>query len=549
MGCSGFHGGGSSFMTLSEKRLYSHKGLCIYLAILALPCFAFVSTNVPIGHWSYDDVDKLIGEGLIDGAMLTTRPVTRLEMARNIAEADDKFQQQNVKNEIIVGIIERLKKEFQPELAAIGAIDGGPILDFVKPVEDPYIKYVYAKSKADIENIRGDQFDAGSSVRMGFASRAQLFDITAFYAHLEYPSSSHGTSQEVKQIYQDDSVPASFVRSSEDKGLELVEGYGKLALGRFEIEAGKDLMWWGPGYHGSMLMSNNTEPFTMVKLSTPGPVALPWIFRGLGPFKFVWFFTQLEDDRPIPKPILSGIRINFKPHPAVEMGLSRAIIFGGEGRPKYTFGDYCKAFLGRNELLTGNKENDQLAGFDASVLVPVDRFLPAKSVKLYTDGAGEDEAGGLPSDFGWIYGAKFFDLFGTGSSDLLGAGKTDLDIEYANNHVPGKPDVFYTHSVFRAGYTYNGNVIGHFMGTDSEDLFFRLTHYLTSDFILGLQYDRQKGNLSSGPQPVINKIQIDVTKFFMPGNWILNAGYRFEKTANTPLPDNHILFLQVTYDF
>jgi hypothetical protein len=518
--------------------------------LLVLPCFAFVSTNVPIGHWSYDDIDKLIGEGLIDGAMLTTRPVTRLEMARNIAEADEKFQLLNSKNNVIAGIIERLKKEFQQELGARGALDGGPILDFAKPFEDPYIKYVYAKSKPDTENIRGDQFDGRSNVRFGFASRAQLFDITAFYAHLEYPSSSHDTSEEVKQIYQHDNVPANFVKSSEDKGLELVEGYGKLSLGRFEIEAGKDSMWWGPGYHGSLLMSNNAEPFTMVKLSTPGPVALPWIFRGLGPFKVVWFLTQLEEDRPVPRPNLSGIRINFKPHPAVEMGLSRTIIFGGEGRPRYSLGDYWKAFLGGNGSLTGNKENDQLAGFDASVLLPVDWLLPAKSVKIYTEWAGEDEAGGLPSSWGKLFGAKFFDIFGTGPSASLGAGKTDLDIEYANNHVSGKTDVFYTHGIYLAGYTYNGRVVGHFMGTDSEDLFLRLTHYLSSDVILGLQYDRQTGgNLSSSPQPVIDRIQFDATKFFLPGNWILNFGYRYENTTDIPLPDNHILFMQVTYDF
>ena len=74
-------------------------------------------------------------------------------------------------------------------------------------------------------------------------------------------------------------------------------------LGRCEIEAGKDSMWWGPGYHGSILMSNNAEPFKMLKLSTPSPVSLPWIFKALGPFKVVWFLTQLEDDRPVPEPL------------------------------------------------------------------------------------------------------------------------------------------------------------------------------------------------------------------------------------------------------
>jgi len=181
-----------------------------------------------------------------------------------------------------------------------------------------------------------------------------------------------------------------------------------------------------------------------------------------------------------------------------------------------------------------------LGGFDASVLLPVDWLMPAKSVKLYTDWAGEDEAGGLPSKWGRLYGIKFFEIFKTG--------KTDLDIEYANNDVSGSPDVFYTHGIYTAGYTYDGRVIGYFMGTDSEDLFFRLTHYLNKNIILGLQYDAEKSNLSSSHQPTIDRIQSDIT-LFAPKGWQLNAGYRYELTRNSPLPNNHIVFMQLTCDF
>lgn len=519
-------GWAAAVMELAEKWGFMHKYFLALFVLLALPCLSpvlsdvvgFVSTNVPLGHWSYDAVDKLVGQGLLDSDMLTTRPVSRFEMARHIAEADEKFQRLNTRNEIISSIIERLTKEYEPELAAIGAVDGGPLLDFAKPVEDPYIKYVYARSTPDIENIRGDQFDEHSNYRVGFTSRGQLFDIAGFYLHPEYSWSSADTGQDAK----------------------LIEAYGKLALGKFEVEVGKDSLWWGPGYHGSLLMSNNAEPFTMVKLSTPTPVKLPWIFRGLGPFKVVWFLTQLEEDRPIPKPKLTGMRINFKPHPAVELGLSRAIIFGGEGRPSLGLRDYWNIFFATKENRPGKLDNDQLAGFDASLLLPVEWLMPAKSVKLYTDWIGEDEAGGLPSSWGKLFGAKV--------SDILKTGRTDLIIEYANNHIPGKPNVFYSHHIYQAGYTYKDRIIGHHMGTDAKDLFFRLTHYLNKDFIVGLQYDKQTSNLSSSPQPTIDQTGLDIT-FFAPHNWQLNAGYRYEDTKNSPLPDNHILFLQATYDF
>jgi len=504
--------GGRFLMVLSVKHL------SLLLVLLAVPCLGFVSTNVPLDHWSYDAVDKLIGQGLINGSMMTTKPVSRFEMARHIAEAEENFQGLDSKNEIIAGILERLKKEFGPELATIGAVDGCPVFDFSKPVDDPYVKYVYARSKPDIENIRGDRFDENSNIRAGFISRGQLFGVGAFFLHPEYLWSSEEPDQDVK----------------------LIEAYGKLGMGKLEIEAGKDSMWWGPGQNGSLIMSDNAEPFKMIKLSNPSPIALPWIFEGLGPFKFVWFLTRLEEDRPIPRPNLTGLRLNFKPHPAVELGLSRTMIFGGEGLPAYSFMDYWKAFLANNESLAGNRENDQLAGFDASVLLPIDWLMPAKSLKLYFDGAGEDEAGGLPSNWGTLFGATLYDIFRTG--------KTNLTVEYANDHVPGKPNVFYNHGLFAPGYSYKDRIIGHFMGTDSEDLFFRLTHYLNPDIILGLQFDTETSNLSSSPQPTTDRAGFDIT-YFAPQNWRLNAAYRFETTKNTPLPDNHIITLQATYDF
>lgn len=513
-------------MTVSKKRRPVRKYEFSILIIAFLPCLSsvpcdagsFVSTNVPLDHWSYDAVDKLIGQGLIDGSMLSTKPISRFEMARHVAEADDKFQLLDLQNDIVFEIIERLKKEYRPELATMRVIDGEPKQNFVKPVERPYIKYVSARSRPDIENIRGDQFEKQSNLRGGFISRGQLFNVAAFYIHPEYRWSNELSNQDVK----------------------LIEAYGKLASGNLEIEVGKDSLWWGPGYHGSLIMSNNAEPFKMVKLSTPSPVKLPWIFRGLGPFKFVLFLAELEEDRPVPEPKLTGMRINFKPHPAVELGLSRTIIFGGAGRPAYSIGDYWRAFLGSNESLPGERDNDQLAGFDASVLLPINWLMPAKTVKLYVDAIGEDESGGLPSNFGKIFGAKIYDIFEKG--------KTDLVIEYANNHVSGKPDVFYSHSVYTAGYTYNGRIIGHQMGTDSEDLFIRLTHYLSSDVILGLQYDRQKSNLSSTPKPTLEQIQCDLT-LFQPTGWEIQAGLRHENATGGGFKDNDIFFLQATYDF
>jgi hypothetical protein len=287
-------------------------------------------------------------------------------------------------------------------------------------------------------------------------------------------------------------------------------------------------------------MSNNAQPFKMIKLSNPQPVQLPWILSALGPFKAVWFYSELEEDRAVPHAKLTGLRLDFKPHRALDIGLSRTVMFNGDGRPSLDFFDYVNIFLARKENRSDPKlDNNQLAAIDASLLLPVDKYLPARSVKAYVDFTAEDESGGLPSVWGRLFGFQVYDIFHTG--------RTDFTFEYANNHVGIRPNAFYTHDIYLSGYTYKGRIIGHHMGTEAEDLYLRLSHYLNPDLLLNLAYDRQKHNLSGSPQPVIDRYDIDLT-FFSAKNWYLTAGYRYENASN-PSQSNNITFLTLTHEF
>lgn len=491
----------------------------IVLISLAPLCQAQVSTNVPLDHWSYDVVDKLADYALIDSAMLTTRPISRIEMARHIAQARYSLSHWKAPPSVLSNLLAQLEAEFRGELIQIGILDGAYDGSFLKPVEDPYLKYLYADRGTGLENVRGDRFGRYSNYRVGFASRARVSDLAAFYVHTEYRDGS----------------------SESDAVVDWIEAYGKARLGPLEVQAGKDSLWWGPGRGGSIMMSNNAEPLRMIKVTNPQPMQLPWVLRVLGPFRAQWFLAELEDDRAIPEARLSAIRLNFKPHARWEMGVSRAIMFGGRGQPRVDLFDYAKAFLARSEQV----ENNQLAGLDTSILLPLEEipygeYLPLRSLKFYVDAAGEDEAGGIPSNWGILYGL--------GLNDILKTGRTDLRIEYADNHVAGKPNVFYEHSLYTSGYTYKGRILGHHMGTDSRDFFIRLSHYLTDDLLLGLMFDRQTHDLSSDPHPVVNIAQCDLT-LLRSHQWQVNAGYRYEDADGVRYDDNHIVQMQLTFDF
>jgi len=489
------------------------SALIVLIGFSALPSSALVSTNVPLNHWSYDAVDKLANYGLIDSAMLTIKPLSRVEMARHIGQAMLTLERRNDVPPLLQSLVNRLQHEYQGELILIGLIEGWHGESFVKPLEDPYVAYLHARRAPDIENIRGDEFQRGSNSRAGFATRGAMMNRFAFYLHPEYVDSSQT-----------------------DGDVELIEGYGKVMIGDLEIEAGKDSLWWGPGHHGSMLMSNNAQPFTMLKLTNPQPIQLPWIFKSLGPVKSQWFLAQLEDDRDFPQAKLSGFRVSVKPHPAVDLGASRVVMFAGRGVPRVDLFDYGKMFLS----LTEQDENNQLAGFDVSVLVPLWQDAPLRSVRFYADLAGEDEAGWMPSKWGEVFGAQF--------NDLLKTGRTDLCVEYANNHVSGFDDLFYTHSLYTSGYTYEGRIIGHHMGTNSSDLFVRLSHYVWENLLLDLSFDHQKSSLKTNAEASRNIYEAGLA-FFASENWRIETAYRYEDPDQRGKNDNHIVEIGLTRRF
>jgi hypothetical protein len=490
---------------VTDRMVQRMAALAILLTLVTSPASALVSTNVPLGHWSYEAVDKLANYGLIESSMLTMKPLTRMEMARNVAQAVYALDAMENPPAILRAIIERLEREFRDELTYIGILDGSYAGSALKPLEDPYVRYLYAQNKPDLENIRGDIFQRGSNFRAGFASRGRFFNTFAFYVHPEY------------------------VAPAADDDVDLIEGYGKAMVGPFEVEAGKDSLWWGPGHHGALLVSDNAKPFTMIKLSNPQPLQLPWIFRCIGLIKGQWFLAELEQDRDFPGTKLSGLRLAFKPHPAVELGATRMIMFGGEGAPEMSWFDYVKSIVSLSEE---QPSDNQLAGMDGSFLLPLPKSLPLRSVRIYGDFMGEDTVHSAPSKWSYLAGLQFNDVFRTG--------RTDVRVEWAHTH-----PVAYTHYLYTSGYTYDGRVIGHFIGPNADDFFVQVTHYLTEDLVVNLAYD----------EPIRSRGGRDVTERRVEGNlilfpssdWRVRAGYRYEKRQDDG--DNHIATVELIRRF
>ncbi len=186
--------------------------------------------------------------------------------------------------------------------------------------------------------------------------------------------------------------------AQDNKGLRLDDSYASIKLGNWLLSAGAQDRWWGPGWQGSLIMSHNARPVPgiavqRVQSQAPETRWLKW----LGPWSFMTYIGQLESERVIPNAKLWSARFTFKPFSSLEIGLSRAAQFGGEGRPE-GLKTFWQMLLGQDNsgedsITVENQPGNQLGGFDFRWSLPLESFPSA----LYFQLVGEDESGMLPT--------------------------------------------------------------------------------------------------------------------------------------------------------
>ena len=171
---------------------------------------------------------------------------------------------------------------------------------------------------------------------------------------------------------------------------------------------------------------------------------------------------QLEGSREdAPNAQLFGARITWKPHPRIEVGLSRTAQWCGDGRPcdASTFWDLLVG--NDNDQPLEEQPGNQLAGYDLRW------SLPKVPVAVYMQAIGEDEAGLLPSKFLGLIGAEVWGGFGDNS--------WRAHVEYADTvcgFYESEPEFgcAYRNVIYFDGYQYRDRSIGHSIDGDSEQI-------------------------------------------------------------------------------
>jgi hypothetical protein len=253
----------------------------------------------------------------------------------------------------------------------------------------------------------------------------------------------------------------------DDKDFRPDGSYLGLNVGNFMISAGFMERWWGPGWDGSLILSTNARPIPSLTLERnyTDPFKsrlLSWI----GPWRASIAVGEAESTAiEIPNVRFLAARVNFKPRPWLEFGLTRTAQWCGGERP-CGWGTFTDMLLGRDNQVsddgaTSDQPGNQMAGYDMRLRSPWLQ-LP---LAIHTQWIGEDEAGGLPS--------KFLGQFGLETWGSIRIGGWRLRAEYTDTSCTfsrEQPDFncAYRNIVYPQGYTYRGRIIGHALDNDSR---------------------------------------------------------------------------------
>ncbi len=249
--------------------------------------------------------------------------------------------------------------------------------------------------------------------------------------------------------------------------------YIGLAVGNWFVAASATDRWWGPGWDGSMILSNNARPIPAITLQRreARPTTIRWL-RWVGPWTTQIIFGEMEANRHVPNARFFGWRVGFKPLPRLEISLSRTAQWCGDGRPCGfdTFIDLLSG-IRDNQGQNVNPEDEpgnQLAGFDL-------RFsfdALSRPWAFYTQWIGEDEQTGLPSGHLAQLGIETWSSTGeNGSSYRVFAEYNEPTCSAITDSDPNF-GCAYRHSIYRDGYRYRGRAIGH--SADGDSLAFSL---------------------------------------------------------------------------
>ena len=312
-------------------------------------------------------------------------------------------------------------------------------------------------------------------------------------------------------------------------------------LGNWSLYGGLVDRWWGTGRTGSLLLSNSARPMPSIGLRRIKPEAFEnkW-FNWMGPWSWDMFVAKMEKDRFIPNTLIAGMRLSFEPIKNFEVGFARILQLCGDNRP-CNFKTWAHALISVGELdnsYNGEPEpGNQLASIDLAYSFPIGETT---TLKLYAEGTAEDQNVIMPFQFARLMGFTLYGAHGNQGNHWR-AGFEYTDTANTLAWIVGKRrfGTIYHHHIYRSGYKYEGESIGHSLFNDTRLFTISLSYNDSEDWGYNIKYHNAFINMdglssdikTAGQQPIhkpakyVNIIEGTIQKSFSNHSFEIGVYY------------------------
>ena len=461
----------------------------IRIGLLFALCFALIAsaagrtasagatTYLPLGHRAYDFLEIMEHRCPTLKAHLGTKPATRDAIARLLS---------NLRGEQIDmtsaerGELDCLLAEFAPDLGEGKGLffnDDGPIERLPR-----FLKECLYRNRRNLYSARGDDYslyidpvivrkaklgkvpgasknDNVYTAGNGFILRGTVGDHVGF--HVDVRDSKEWGSRDYPENTSTTMPGRGYAAFKGDRA-EFDETYAHVAYsnGPFVVSYGRDRNVWGRGQRGTLLMSDYGAPYDMLRVETS--------FRNI---RFMFFAAEIEQYPPISKfyyntfsagtpadsvtvkKRIVGHRIELQLGDRLNVGLHETVVYGGRWDWAYL---NPVMFLKGAEHANGDHDNAAM-GLDF-------RLFLTRALSMYGEFLIDDiTTTKLGTDW---YGNKLAYQLGAFFVRPFNIVDTDVRLEYTRL----SPWV-YTHRYPIDSYTHYGDVLGHPLGPNSDEIF------------------------------------------------------------------------------
>lgn len=428
--------------------------IAIASACSAAPLPTASTDRIPTENWTYDALSHLAAHRLVPGVtaerFMGDWLYSREDMARFVRDSINQltpFVSDGDK-----ALLARLAEEFRLELQAMGAAS----------VLTKSEKYADAGSV-----VPSIAFEPRALLSGGDTNLIGIYDATIFGTVGKYALAGITLSDRRRKFGSDE-----FSR------LEKVFIRGKTP--NWEWEIGNDWLWWGPGYSGSLILSDNSPSFPMLLVGRDF-----YFGRHIGNVKITQFFSMFHDDGK--RFYLAGRRWEKQFSKKFHFGINETAKMSRTPNPSILV--LPSFYLYQYLFIESDREFNVLLSLDGT-------YKFSSRFEGYFDYLIDD------------MNAPFFLRHGNWNRPrkaayLLGAhwpgNKTDLRVEYI---VVDKDTYGATREDYPdLAYTHDGFIIGHPVGPNSRAVFLRLDRKINADWATSVDYLGRKALASDGANP------------------------------------------------